>query len=603
MGRINPRDAGRRPMDPQTLIMAILLGVVVTAAFTVQLSLWAAVKLGAAEMDLSINPFETLLYLATGRLPWPPVATVVAVIVWVFVGVIGIGIRRFRRRSASKKFSIDRVQQYLAPEQDIESLSKKAVEADAAKFMHPERLMNPEKAGTAPGLCVGKVPGTKKGLYGGWEDTYLIIFGARMGKTSSQVIPAIVDAPGAVITTSNKRDIVDGTILVAANRGEVWVFDPQNIAPGLDKQHGFQGLSMYFDPLDRVRNDPEQMDAAAMALADIFLASARSDNSGGDAFFTDSGRDLLGRLFLAATVGNQPITAVSSWVNDESDREPITILSAYPQWENHALALAAMYDTPERTRTGYFGQARQMAKVLGLSSAERWIVPSAARSKFDAAAFVRSTDTLYLLSKDDRGASAGPLTSALVATVLEEAERYSEECGGRLPVPLVAALDEAANAVRWPQLPQLYSHYGSRGIILMTILQGYAQGERAWGKEGMEALWSTASMAIVGPGIRDTQFLTQVETLIGEYETWETSTSRSKDGISVSSSKREKKILTVAELAAMPRLRAVLLASRRRPILVETGPWWERDWPKSVKKLLGKPQLDAAFFDAPKEVL
>ncbi|MFC2597384.1 MAG: conjugal transfer protein, partial [Corynebacterium durum] len=75
MGRINPRDAGRRPMDPQTLIMAILLGVVVTAAFTVQLSLWAAVKLGAAEMDLSINPFETLLYLATGRLPWPPVAT------------------------------------------------------------------------------------------------------------------------------------------------------------------------------------------------------------------------------------------------------------------------------------------------------------------------------------------------------------------------------------------------------------------------------------------------------------------------------------------------------------------------------------------------
>jgi hypothetical protein len=30
--------------------------------------------------------------------------------------------------------------------------------------------------------------------------------------------------------------------------------------------------------------------------------------------------------------------------------------------------------------------------------------------------------------------------------------------------------DEAANVCRWRELPNLYSHYGSRGVALMTIL-------------------------------------------------------------------------------------------------------------------------------------
>jgi hypothetical protein len=37
-------------------------------------------------------------------------------------------------------------------------------------------------------------------------------------------------------------------------------------------------------------------------------------------------------------------------------------------------------------------------------------------------------------------------------------------------------LDEAANVCRWRDLPNLYSHYGSRGIVLMTILQSWSQG-------------------------------------------------------------------------------------------------------------------------------
>lgn len=59
-----------------------------------------------------------------------------------------------------------------------------------------------------------------------------------------------------------------------------------------------------------------------------------------------------------------------------------------------------------------------------------------------------------------------PLTADQVAGVT--AARSS---GGRLGTPLLGVLDEAANVCRWRELPNLYSLYGSRGIVLMTILQ------------------------------------------------------------------------------------------------------------------------------------
>ena len=590
MGRINPRDAGRRPMDPQTLIMTILLGVVVTAAFTVQLSLWAAVKLGAAEMDLSINPFETLLYLATGRLPWPPVATVVAIGTWIAVLAIFIAVRRLFPKKTRP--SIDHAQKYLASAQDIDSMSRQAVTAKALRFM------DPKIAKSHPGLRIGKIPGSNKGLYSDWEETYLIIFGPRKGKTTSQVIPAIIDAPGPVMTTSNKFDIIDETIGVTELRGKVWVFDPQD----LSLEAGLSGrvpFDMYFDPLDMVRDDPKKMDSNAIALANIFLAASRSGKDTGDPYFINTGRDVLGFFFLAAALDNRPITDVFKWVNNIKNRDALDILQRYPEWKSHADALRASYNTTEKTRSGFFSQAQQMARILGFHSSVKWITPSPGRVKFDALDFIKSKDTLYLLSQEEDGeALAGALTSALVATVLKKAMRYANSLPTRrLPVPLVAALDEAANTVRWPGLPAMYSHFGSRGIILMTILQSFFQGENAWGKEGMATIWDSASHSLIGAGVRSSQFLSDSQKLIGTYEVWDQSVSRNKDGSSVSSSKKEKDILTAADISSMPAGRALLLSSGRRPMIVQLEPWWERKWPQAIKKLLGAPKIDPHFYD------
>lgn len=72
-------------------------------------------------------------------------------------------------------------------------------------------------------------------------------------------------------------------------------------------------------------------------------------------------------------------------------------------------------------------------------------------------------------------ATVGPLVTALTIAVVEAAEEFaSRSAGGRLATPLLGVLDEVANVCRWRALPDRYSHYGSRGIVLMTVLQSWS---------------------------------------------------------------------------------------------------------------------------------
>ena len=52
----------------------------------------------------------------------------------------------------------------------------------------------------------------------------------RSGKGLHFAIPMILDAPGAVITTSTRPDNLAVTLTARADRGPVAVFDPQHLA-------------------------------------------------------------------------------------------------------------------------------------------------------------------------------------------------------------------------------------------------------------------------------------------------------------------------------------------------------------------------------------
>lgn len=538
-------------LEPGTALLLLALAALALVAGVV----WAAVHLGA-RLDggtATGDPFEMLFALAGGHQTWPTAATYVLATLVVLAGLVGWFVAAMLRAGRRARSRVDAAATHMGRGRDIEALSLAAVSATNTRLGGPD---------APPGLPIARTVAGGRTLYASWEDVAVDIWGPRTGKTTSRAIPTILAAPGAVLVTSNKRDVVDATRDPRATTAgeQPWVFDPQGIVD--------EPATWWWNPLTYVVDEVK----AAM-LADLFATASRDPGARTDAYFDNAATDLLAGLLLAAAKDGRAITDVYLWLTDSTNDEPVDILRAH-DYPLTAAAVAGVINAPEKQRGGVYGTAQQIASFLTNRQVATWVTPThPGRRQFVPADFVRSSGTLYSLSKEGRG-SAGPLVTALTVAVAEAAEEYAKtQPGGRLAVPMVAVLDEAANVCRWRELPNLYSHYGSRGICVLTILQSWSQGVEVWGRDGMRKLWSAATVKVYGGGVTEVEFLSELSQLIGEYERPTTSTSTSKQGRSVSRQTTREKVLDVADLGALPKGRAIVLASGSRPTLVRTTPW------------------------------
>lgn len=227
-----------------------------------------------------------------------------------------------------------------------------------------------------------------------------------------------------------------------------------------------------------------------------------------------------------------------------------------------------------------------MASFLRNADVLPWVTPSCPqdqRPQFDPADFVHSRQTIYLISREGRG-SARALTAALTVAIVEAAEEYAaRQPRGRLAVPLTCVLDEAANVCRWPDLPDLYSHYGSRGIVMSTFLQSWSQGVQVWGREGMDKLWSASNVRGVGSGVGEPDFLDRISRLIGEHDVVSKDRSHGRGGSTVSTRNRRERILDTADLAALPRGRSVVFTSGLPAVPLKLVHWSETPYANKVR--------------------
>ena len=420
-----------------------------------------------------------------------------------------------------------------------------------------------------PGPVIGAlVPGAKKALRATWEDMLTVIAGPRTGKTTCYAVPAVLDAPGPVIVTSNKRDIVDATrgareAAAVASGGSCWVFDPQGVAGA--------GARWWWDPLSYVTDV-----RSARKLAAVWTNASKEPGDRTDAYFDNAGQELLAQLLLAASSARRQVSQVYRWLQDPDEEEPVRALAA-AGYELAADGLRATIHLPDRQRAGVYGSAARTASFLSDPRVLEWVEdPGGKRPQFLPSSLLGSGGTLYSLSREGEGSSA-PLVTALTAAVLEAAEaKAAASVGGRLALPLLAVLDEVANVCRWRELPDLYSHYGSRGIVVLAVLQSWAQGEGCWGEQGMRKLWDASNVKIFAGGVSDLRFLEGLSQLYGEYDRASRSRTSGPGGASVSWSTQRHRALSVDELAAMPAGRAAVSLSGTRPVIVETVPWMRR---------------------------
>jgi type IV secretory pathway TraG/TraD family ATPase VirD4 len=521
--------------------------------------LYLAVHVGASITPTghtySWNFFTLLGDLALRGAPWPPAATGASIVAVILALAVFIGFMAWLARRAANKRGNAAIA-HMATRKQSAVLRQKARTKEAAQ-LHPRAESLPA------GQNVGRLIGTKKWVLQGWRELGVYVFGPGRGKTSGIVIRHMIEAPGAAIMTSNKVDGVRETLTGRKDRGCTFIFDPNRIYRR-DLNPDF-----VFNPLDYIENA-----ADAKELAAIFEASTKKGSDrGGDAQFDTAGRDMLAYFFLAAKLDGQPLSQVFSWLSRAQGDEVVDILSRHNK-TGPADFIAGILLWPDKTRGSAYATAQRMASALADDELLAWTSAEGVR-RFDPAAFIRSTDTLVLLSKDGEG-SGGAILTALVRAICKTAQRAAENNGGRLDVPLVIELDECANIVKWPELPSVYSYYGSMGIILNTYFQSRAQGIDAFGRDGWGTLWDAASNRVFGGGVLDDEFLKTIAALIGEHDEITYGSSTGRDGaMSTSTNTRKVNTMDVATLASLPEWRAIVFNSKSRPVMVHTVPWFK----------------------------
>jgi type IV secretory pathway TraG/TraD family ATPase VirD4 len=432
------------------------------------------------------------------------------------------------------------------------------------------------------GVALGRL-GRARGpvLRASWEDVLLAVMAPRSGKTTALAVPALLEAPGAVVATSNKADLYAATTtLRAAATGErVWVFDPQAIA------HVPQ--TWWWDPLRGITTVED-----AHRLAGHFVQEVRGHRT--KDFWTSAAHDLLTSLVLAAALSGQSLVEVYDWLNDPTLSTPADLLRVHGRAAAAASLTGRQHGAPE-TRDGVYETARTAAQCLRDDRILTWVTPptgplaATAGEELHTAAFATTKQTLYLLSRDGAGAAA-PLVAALTDRVMADASRAAERAGGRLDPPMLVVLDEAANVCRIADLPDLYSHLGSRGIVPLTILQSYRQGTRVWGEQGMDALWSAATAKVIGSGIDDAKVAEDISRLVGDHDVPVRSTTRGPGQTTTSTTLRRQRILPPDAVRALPRGTAPLLATGTRAALAHLTPWYAGPHATAITDALAETQ-------------
>ena len=409
--------ASNRRRDPggvseELILLWLVIGLVIVVGAPVYVAMHVGHAIADDGVSVPANPFAVLFGLISGSLPWPgaPGWVGLGLAVALMAALIGLVVMAVRWRRA-RRSRVDVRASYLGRGGEVVDLGRTAASAKAQRM-----------GVDSPGVPIGRTVAGDQPLYGSWEDMHTDIWGPRTGKTTSRAIPAVLDAPGSVLVTSNKRDIVDATRDPRARAGQVWVFDPQGIA--------MERASWWWNPLSYVTDE-----VRAAKLAEHFASGSRDPGARTDAYFDPAGQDLLAGLLLAAAVDRRPITDVYTWLTRPTDETAVDILrdGGFPLIADQ---VAGVVSAPDKQRGGVFGTAQQMASCLINRQIVDWVTPQGAadpRPQLRPEAFVQVPGgTLYSLSKEGRG-TAGPLVTALTVAVVEAAFGAATACASRFP--------------------------------------------------------------------------------------------------------------------------------------------------------------------------
>ncbi|MHB1509386.1 MAG: type IV secretory system conjugative DNA transfer family protein [Acidimicrobiales bacterium] len=414
---------------------------------------------------------------------------------------------------------------------------------------------------------VGYYLGSSRGIacWSSVEDSMVLLGPPRSGKGYNIVIPMLLDAPGAVITTATRADNLSATMTARDKVGPVGVFDPQGLATGVPS-------ALRWSPV-RGCERPQ----TAMIRAHALCADAGEGTESGS-FWRQQTVTAVRCLLHAAALDDRSPADLYRWsLTPAAAKDAVDVLvhahAAALAWDK---ALDAIVSADQRQRDSVWAMVANTFAALADPQVLDAVSPGPGE-RFDPAEFLRTKGTLYLLGTASGASATAGLVAALVEDVVEVARRLAAGSpGARLDPPLGLVLDEAAN-YPLPSLGALMSEGGGTGITTLAVLQSLAQARHRWGREQAQGIWDSAIVKIVLGGGSNADDLADIARLVGERTEREYSeTSQAGGGTSVSASNRERAILDPSAIRSITPGHGLLLLRSARPVMLTLRPWTAR---------------------------
>lgn len=397
----------------------------------------------------------------------------------------------------------------------------------------------------------------------------ITVFGGPGTGKTGWLAGRIIDAPGAVITTSTRLDIHDLTTPLRATGGRpVFVFNPGGL--------GDLPSTIAFNPLTGCEDPITAVDRATDMIP---------DSGGGDAERWDGkARRNLAVLIHAAAVAGLSCATVAEWIADleGSEREILTALrrSSEPSF---AVAAKQLLGLNDRTQTSI---------TDAMMPAFAWLIDPAAvaatsgATQLDVEELLRTRGTVYLLGRE-QGHTA-PLLAALTGHIARTARRLAAlSPGGRLDPPLTVALDEAARVSPVPA-PDWSGDMGGSGVQLIFAFQSRPDMIERWGEVGAARILNNSGAILVFGGTNDIGDLEVWSKRSGDRdETAHTPGRRNRNADASKSPPRRVPVLAPAQIANLPKGRVLVICRGMPPAVGRVQMAWKRRDVKRATRLTG----------------
>jgi type IV secretion system protein VirD4 len=388
-----------------------------------------------------------------------------------------------------------------------------------------------------------------------------VVFGPNgSGKTVGLIIPNVLEWQGSVVMTTAKPQDLLPVMAARSQVGPVWVIAPGG-APGTE--------TSAWSPVDYA-TDADAADRMAGWLVD---SSGMTDDPRSRPWNAQARKYLKG-LLLAASASGRGIDGFVEWAYDgelaRAQVEQVLVEHGYVE---------ALREYRSTWRIHEEGKGSVMFTAFGLADTYNRPTVRASCSHSDFSApdlFGERPATLLMVTPQSEVDRFTPYFTALISSIVHEAEEQAARTGGPVSPRLLLALDEAGNVFRYPRLPHLLTTGRGNGLQLLLAYHDLAQIEHLFGGRSVaRTVVSNAKMRILLPGVGDVETLRYFSDLLGQTRVSVGSSQTGPDGRrSRSSSEQRESLAPLHLLQQLPDGEAVVLYQNLPPARVRLRRWF-----------------------------